>query len=157
VSTVNARPDLSQMTDPASLRQYMTYQARQGRQDLYWAALRRLCEIEGREHDSPLETDFWRAILAGEELLHRKHGKRVLLARTRQKINRVGVLKTVEELVRRKNPSDGFALMVEGGLWDLTAEYLAIKHAHLFAADTVHAAQARLRDAGVALPAAGAP
>uniref|UniRef100_UPI000E716597 hypothetical protein n=1 Tax=Teichococcus vastitatis TaxID=2307076 RepID=UPI000E716597 len=131
MSDVNSRPDLSRMTGPESLRRYMAYQEQQGRQDLYWAAFRRLCEIEGRAHDGPLETDFWRAIIAGEELLQRKHGKRVLLSRTRQKIGRVGILKTVEDLVQKKTASDGFALLVEGGLHDLTAEYLAIKHAHL--------------------------
>src|SRR6478609_9747543 len=117
------------MNDSAEVRKYMAYQEGQGRQDLFWIGFRRLCELEGRSHDIPLDTDFWRAIIAGEELLHRKHGKRVLLARTRQKIARVGILKTVEDLVTNKAPSEGFAILVEGGLWDLTAEYLAIKHA----------------------------
>ncbi|MFC7738237.1 hypothetical protein ACFQX4_20965 [Roseomonas sp. GCM10028921] len=150
-------PDLSGMTDPAALRKYMDYQTQKKRQDLYWVAFRRLCEIEGHGNGSPLEMDFWRATIAGEELLHRKHGKRVLLARTRQKVARVGVQKTVEDLVTSKKPSEGFYLLVEGGLWDLTAEYLAIKHSGLFSDRAVAAARARLESADVTLPAVDIP
>ena len=72
--------------------------------------------------------------------------------RTRQKIARVGVLKTVGDLALTTKPSEGFGILVEGGFADLTAEYLVIRHAHRFAEDVVSGARARLELAGVALP-----
>ena len=150
-------PNLSRLSNPVAVRNYMAYQQEAGRMDLYWAGFRRLAELEGGIHASPLDTDFWRALIAGEELLHRKHGKRVLLARTRQKIGRAGILQTVEDLVLKKTPSEGFALLVGGGLWDLTAEALAIKHKEQFSETVVDAARKRLQAAGVVVPGPTTP
>jgi hypothetical protein len=45
----------------------VAYHEKRGNADVYRAGFRRLCEIEGRSHDNPLQTDFWRAIVAGED------------------------------------------------------------------------------------------
>lgn len=148
--------DVSQLRDVQAARNYLDNVKRLGRDDLYPAALRRLCELSGQPHDGPHDPvvpAFWRAIAAAEEILRNKHGKTVRLARTRQKIERVGVHRTVEDLALGKQESEGFRILVENGLGDLTAEYIVLSHAARFSPEAVIAARGRLEQAGIALPA----
>ena len=46
-------------------------------------------------------------------------------------------------------PTEGFKLLVEKGLPELTAEYLVVKHETRFPLAAVEAAKERLRDADV--------
>lgn len=133
-------------------RNYLANVRKAGRTDLMAAAFRRLCELTGQDDSDPLVVDFWRAIAAAEEVLREERGKTVRLARTRQKIERVGVRQTVEDLVMARKPSDGFAILTGAGLGDLTAEYLAVKHAGQFSAEVAAAARKRLDEAGVVYP-----
>lgn len=144
--------DVARLSTVKDARAYLENVKRLGRDDLYAAAFRRLCELSGQEHDDPLVLDFWRAIAAAEEVLREQRGKTVRLSRTRQKIARVGVHKTVEDLAMAKEPSDGFAILTEAGLGDLTAEYLVIKHASKFSPGAITAARDRLANARIAAP-----
>lgn len=144
--------DVSRLSNVSDARAYLDNVKRLGRQDLYAAAFRRLCELEGQSHGDALDLDFWRAIAAAEEVLREQRGKTVRLARTREKIKRVGVQRTVEDLALKKQPSDGFAILTGAGLGDLTAEYLVLKHAERFTAEAAAAARHRLESAGVRLP-----
>ena len=58
----------------------------QQRMDVYWQAFRRLCELEGRNYDDPLEQEFYATLAAYEELLTAKNGKTTKASRTRQKL-----------------------------------------------------------------------
>ena len=149
--------DVSRLSTVKDARAYLDNVKRLGRTDLYADAFRRRCELEGAGHDDPLALDFWRAIAAAEQILREQRGKTVRLSRTRQKIERVGVQKTVEDLTLAKHPSDGFAILTDAGLGDLTAEYLVIKHAGQGSAAAGAAARSRLSGAGIAALAAVAP
>lgn len=144
--------DVSRLSNVKDAQAYLDNVKRLGREDLYPAAFRRLCELSGQNHDDPLDLDFWRAIAAAEEVLRQERGKTVRLSRTREKIKRVGVQRTVEDLALKKQPSDGFAILTGAGLSDLTAEYLVLKHAGRFTAEAVGAARQRLLEAEVPLP-----
>jgi len=150
--------DPSRLQDGKAARAYLDNVKRLGRDDLYPAAFRRLCELSApppdgdAPEDDPLVTDFWRAITALEEVLRDQHGKVVRASRTRQKVKRVGVRKTVEDLALSRAESDGFRILTAHGLGDLTAEYLVVKHAERFPAAAVAAARARLQAAAVTLP-----
>ncbi len=146
--------DVSRLSTAKDARAYLDNVRRLGRTDLYAEAFRRLCELEGQDHGDPLVVDFWRAIAAAEQVLREQRGKTVRLARTRQKINRVGVHRTVEDLALSKKPSDGFAILTEAGLGDLTAEYLVLKYESRFSAEAVTVARARLQEGGIAGPVA---
>ena len=76
----------------------------------------------------------------------------VRASRTRQKVKRVGVRKTVEDLALSKQASEGFRILTGHGLGDLTAEFLVLKHAGRFSTDAVAAARARLEAAAVPVP-----
>ena len=84
--------------------------------------------------------------------LREQRGKTIRLSRTRQKIARVGVHKTVEDLAMSKKASDGFAILTGAGLADLTAEYLVLTYRDRFSAELLRQ-QARLIGAGITLPA----
>jgi hypothetical protein len=146
--------DPTRIATAEEARTYLANVRRAGREDLVPAAFRRLCELTGQDDTDPLVADFWRAIAAAEEVLRQQRGKTVRLARTRQKITRVGVHKTVEDLVLASKPSDGFAILADAGLGDLTAEYLTAKHAERFSPEVVAAARTRLAAAGIAAPEA---
>lgn len=63
----------------------------------------------------------------------------------------------MEDLALSKKPSDGFAILTEAGLGDLTAEYLVLKYETRFSAEAVTAARARLQEVGIAGPVAVTP
>ncbi|WP_146203606.1 hypothetical protein [Azospirillum sp. TSH100] len=154
--------DPTVIQDAKTARDYLNNVRRLGRTDLYPAAFRRLCELSGQPpgdnppEDVALVADFWRAIAALEEILRDQHGKVVRASRTRQKVKRVGVRKTVEDLALSKQESEGFRILTEHGLGDLTAEYLVLKHVGQFSDNAVAAARLRLEAAAVALPGASA-
>lgn len=144
--------DLSHLRDVQSARNYLANVKRLGRTDLYPAAFRRLCELSGGAHDDPVAFEFWRAIIALEEILREARGKTVRLGRTRPKIKRVGELRTIEDLVLAPRESEGFRLLVEHRLGDLTAEYIVLRHPDRFSPAAADAARKRLEGAGIVLP-----
>jgi len=64
----------------------------------------------------------------------------------------VGKLKTPESLASRKHPSDGFQMLVDAGLADLTAEYIVLRYPTSFSADALRISKSRLEEHGIALP-----
>jgi hypothetical protein len=144
--------DVSQLRDVQAARNYLANVKRLGRADLYPAAFRRLCELSGQAHDDPVAFEFWRAIIALEEILRDARGKTVRLGRTRPKIAQVGELRTMEDLVLARKESEGFRLLVEHGLGDLTAEYIVLRHSDRFSPEAAAAARERLEGAGIPLP-----
>lgn len=70
-----AKP-ISSYTDPKQLQTLMKNAKRQGRDDVYFEAFRRKCELAGLNYDDPLERDFWSMLAAYEELGATKTGGR---------------------------------------------------------------------------------
>ena len=139
-------PDLSNEWDRKKLRNWMTNAKRLGRNDVYRAALRQLCRIEGRNIDDPLESEFAIVMRALEEALTAEAGKTKRLSRTRQKLDRVGVRKTLADLALKPKPSLGFIKLVEFNMADMSAEALILKYRDEFEPHVVEAAAKRLRE-----------
>lgn len=135
-------------TEPAALRRIMENADRLGVRAVYDAAFRRFAEVSAEGAPGTVEHDFWRAIHALEAALSSERGKTTRLSRTRQKLARVGVTRTVDELATAPEPSDGFAMLVERGMWELSAEALVLRHIGSFPPKTVEAARTRLAAAG---------
>jgi len=87
-------PDLANEWDKTKLRNWMANAKRLGRNDVYQAAFRQLCRVEGRNIEDPLEAEFAAVMRALEEALTEESGRTKRLSRTRQKLNRVGVRQT---------------------------------------------------------------
>ena len=142
-------PDLSTEWDRTKLRNWMANAKRHGRDDIYRAAFRQLCRVEGRNIDDPLEADFATRIRALEEALTAEAGKTKRLSRLRQKLNRAGVRQTLADLAVTAQPSLGFMKLLEFNMADMSAEALILKYRDEFSPDIVDAASTRLAKYGV--------
>lgn len=138
-------------TDPAKLRTLRKNAQRLGVKEVEDAAFQRLIEILPEETPASIEHDFWKTIHAFEEILREERGKTVRLSRTRQKIDRVGVMRTLIDFAISKTPTDGFNMLIERGLPELTGEALVLKHREHFEPAVLASAQSRLEAAAVDL------
>jgi hypothetical protein len=138
-------------TDPVKLRRLRENAQRLGAIEVDDAAFKRLLEILPEETPGSIEHDFWKTIHAFEEILRDERGKTVRLSRTRQKIDRVGVKKTLIDFATSKKPTDGFNMLIERSLPELTGEALVLKHSEHFDSAVIGAAKSRLEGAGVDL------
>lgn len=82
-------------------------------------------------------------------MLSEERGKTVRLSRTRQKIARVGVMQTLRDLVMSKTPAQGFEMLLERNMPELTGETVVLRHKEHFEAEVDAAAYLRLEAAGV--------
>lgn len=140
---------IAKSTDANQLRRFRENAKRMGVTVVADAAFRRLIEVLPEEAPGSIEHDFWMTIHAFEEVLRDERGKTVRLSRTRQKIGRVGVKQTLIDFATSKAPTDGFNMLIERGLPELTGEALVLKHSESFDSDVQVAAKQRLQDAGV--------
>lgn len=136
-------------TDADQLRRFRENAQRMGVTAVADAAFRRLIEVLPDQEPGSIEHDFWMTIHAFEEVLRDERGKTVRLSRTRQKIGRVGVKQTLIDFATSKAPTDGFNMLIERGLPELTGEALVLRHSESFDPEAQSAARQRLEDAGV--------
>jgi hypothetical protein len=136
-------PDLINEWDEGKLRNWMANAKRLERHDIYQAAFRQLCRIEGRDLDDPLAAEFAGVMRALEEALTAEAGKTKRLNRTRQKLKRAGVRKTLADLALKPQPSIGFLKLIEFGMANLSAEFLILKYRTEFEPAVIEAAQKR--------------
>lgn len=136
-------------TDADQLRRFRENAQKKGVTVVADAAFRRLIEILPEQAPGSIEHDFWMTIHAFEEVLRDERGRTVRLSRTRQKIGRVGVKQTLIDFATSKAPTDGFNMLIERGLPELTGEALVLKHSESFDPEVQAAAKQRLEDAGV--------
>lgn len=146
---VASKPDLSNEWDRDKLRNWLANARRLGREDVYRDAFRQLCRVEGRNLDDPLDAEFAAVMRALEEALTEEAGKTKRLNRTRQKLGRAGVRKTLSDLALKPQPSMGFLKLLEFGMADMSAEALILKYATEFDGSVVGAARSRLKKYGV--------
>jgi hypothetical protein len=147
------KPDLSNEWDKGKLRNWMANAKRLKRHDVYQDALRQLCRIEGRNIDDPLESEFASVMRALEEALTEESGRTKRLNRTRQKLGRDGVRKTLAYLALKPQPSLGFKKLLEFNMADMSAEALVLKYHEEFDNVVVAAARRRLEEYGVEMSA----
>lgn len=138
-------------TDADQLRRFRDNAVRMGEEAVAAAAFQRLIQILPQEAPGSFEHAFWMTIHALEEVLKEERGKTVRLARTRQKIDRVGVRRCAIDLVTSTAASEGFNMLIDRELPELTAEALVLRYADEFEAEVPAAARERLQEAGVDL------
>lgn len=136
---------ISEYTNQAGLRNLMRNAKRLKRDDIWQQAFRRLCELEGLNQTDPLHRDFYATLRAYEELLTHKNGRTTRASRTRQKLRNKGVIQCLEDWATSSAPTEGFNLLVDSGMPELTGEHLVIKYADRFSQSAVAAATARLQ------------
>lgn len=143
------------MTDADRLRNLMKNAKKRGEKDVEHAAFLRLVAVQPQEKPGSVEHSFWMTIYAFEEILREERGKTVRLSRTRQKIARVGERQTLIDFALDSSPTDGFKMLIERNLPQLTGEAIVLKHSGEFDPKIVDAARKRLEDAQVDLSTIG--
>ena len=138
---------IAKMTDGAGLRTLMSNARRLNREDVYRQAFKRLCSLEGLNLSDPLEREFYDVLNAYEELLTEKNGRTTKASRTRQKLKNKGFEQCLIDWALGPS-TDGFKLLIERGVKELTAEYLVVKYERRFPPAVVEAARKRLGDGG---------
>ena len=134
-------------SDPKKLRQIAANADKQANAEVRETARRRLYQVLPAEEPGTLEYDVWQSIHALEDTLSNERGKTTRLARTRQKIKRDGETTTVADLIL-KRASDGFRMLVDRNLPELTFEAVSLRHADRFEKHVLTAAKDRLVEAG---------
>ena len=115
------------------------------------AAFRRLIALVPGVEPGSVEHDFWRTVNAFEQTLTEERGKTTRLARTRQKVGKVGVVQTLRDWALNGHDTDGFRMLLDRGMPELTGEAIALRHSDRFEQPTLDAARQRLVGAGVDL------
>jgi hypothetical protein len=98
-----------------------------------------------------VEHDFWQTIHAFEHVLSEERGKTTRLSRTRQKVARAGVVQTLHDWAMSAKSTDGFDMLLERNIPELTGEAIVLRHALQFGAEVVAAAKRRLEAADIDL------
>jgi hypothetical protein len=140
---------IAKCDDPKLLRTWIENAEKKKDPVIADAAFRRLVSLVPAEKKGTVEHDFWQSIHALEFVLSKEKGKTTRLSRTRQKINRVEVVQTLKDLALSKKPSAGFAMLIERGMPELTAEAVILRHPKTFDEEVCAAAHERLVSAGV--------
>ena len=134
--------------DEIKLRNWIANANREGVEEVEDAARRRLIELRASKDvddpSDPIVLDFWKSISALEQELSDERGKTIRLSRTRQKIARVGVEKTLTDLALQPQPSEGYHLLRERGVLDLSAEAVVLRFPERFGEGVLEAARKRL-------------
>ena len=133
--------------DAKKLRQLAANADEKGVPELANAARLKLYSILPGDDPSTLEFAVWQSIYALEDVLKQERGKTIMLSRTRQKIARQGVARCVADLVLGK-PSDGFQMLLEREMLELSFEAIALRFSDRFEEDVLDAARQRLNDVG---------
>lgn len=140
---------IEQSVDPKALRQIAANARGKGELAVARAAELRLYAVLPSEEPGTFEHDVWQSIHALEGTLTAERGKTTRLGRTRQKIARVGELDTIRDLILGKKPSEGFFMLIERRMDDLTFEAVALRHPDRFDEAVLEAATARLKSVDI--------
>ncbi len=136
-------------TDPERLRSIGVNARKLGEFDVARRADLKLYQVLPKEAPGTLEYDVWKSIHALEGTLTQEREKTTRLSRTRQKITAVGELETIKALVMKPKPSEGFHMLIEREMSELTFEAVVLRHPEQFDEIVLSAAKVRLIDAGI--------
>lgn len=141
--------------DPAQLRRIHVNARANGEAAVAEAAFRRLISLVPAARPGTLEHDFWAMVNAFEFILTEEAGKTTRLSRTRQKVARDGVPRTLSDWATAPAETEGFRMLMGRALPELTGEAIVLRHPEAFGAEVVAAARARLVANAVDLAALG--
>lgn len=134
--------------DPKQLEQIAANARKAGQDSIERYALLKLYRTLPAADPGTFEHDVWQSIHALEGALKRERGKTVRLARTRDKIKRLGEHRTVSDLMMAAKPSDGYDMLIYCGMVAQTFEAVVLRHPDRFQESQRDAAAMRLTGSG---------
>lgn len=110
------------------------------------ARAKRFRLLAGRHDDATTEVVVQgiQAVYAYEGALSRTRKKKVRASRTWQKIDRVGVVQTLEDVVKRKKETEAFRTLASMDLLEFSFEAVVLRHPDNFSTDAIARARERL-------------
>ena len=110
-------------------------------------ARRRAVELRAISFGSTkeVELELLKALYAYEEVLTEKNKKTTRASRTWQMIKKYGIISTAERAVNRPIEPNGYKVLVQMGMQDLTFESVIVRHPDSFNEEVVIRAQERLK------------
>jgi hypothetical protein len=116
--------------------------------DLAREARRRAVMLRAAAHGATTaaEQEAWGALYAYERVLATRRGRNIAASRTRQMIDRYGIIGAVERAVNRPADPTGYTLLAEMGMQDLTFEAVVLGHPEAFSSEAVARSRQRLKD-----------
>ena len=140
---------IARCNEPDKLRALIKNARDQGGILVADAAFRKLVSLVPSERPGTIEHDFWQTVHAFEYVLAEERGRTTRLTRTRQKVAKVGVRQTLKDWALSGKDTEGFKMLLERGMAELTGEAIVLRHAPSFEPLVVEAARERLSQAGV--------
>ena len=140
---------ISDCRDPEKLRTWIKNARIRNEAKIADAAFRRLISLVPSELPGSVEHDFWQTVHAFEYTLSEERGRTTRLSRTRQKVSRVGVVETLKGWALDDKQTQGFEMLLERGMPELTGEAIVLRHSDKFDVKVQAAARGRLVKAGV--------
>lgn len=144
--------DPKSLNDADALCQLMTNAERLGDTALARSCRARIFELAGINYEDPIDRGLWSAIVAYEDTLLRKHGKKQQASYTRRKVKEKGAITTLSDWCLGTRSTSGFEALVKDGLVEFTGEYVVLQNEGRFPREVVEAARARLADYEIDLP-----
>jgi hypothetical protein len=142
---------IAKSSDAAELKRLIANARNAGVEIVADAAFKKLISIVPGEEPGSVEYDFWQTINAFEHILSEENGRTTRLARTRQKVARVGVLQTLQDWALSVKETEGFKMLTDRKMAELSGEAIILRHADRFSPEVCAASEARLLAAGAAL------
>jgi hypothetical protein len=138
--------------DHDALRRVAKRAQEQGHINVAKAALARLCQLEGLDHNDPVAREIWEGVAALEEIRSMINGKRTRSEYTRRKLRNKGAIQSVEEWAHDGKETTGFSLLTEHGFVDKTAEYIVLRYPQRFSEKAITASKKKLNEHGIPFP-----
>lgn len=137
---------IARLTTPKAARTFAKNAAERGRPDLETEALEHARTLQAIQdgHTSPAQRAIATALYAYEEAQSQLKGRTFRANRTRQMIANRGALAAAERMVLNRRPSQGYEVLEEAGLQELSFEAIIVRFPNEFSSQAVRAAQARL-------------
>jgi hypothetical protein len=129
---------------PSDLKKLMVNAKSAGRDDVYNAALVRLCELSGIDYEDPVEREFHGVLTAYENFLAERNGRTTAASYTRRKLKDKGVIQCLEDWATADHETDGFQALMGKRLTHLTGEHIVLKYPDRFSKEAVDGARKRL-------------
>jgi hypothetical protein len=137
---------VSRLRSPKDCEIFSRNALKEGRPDLAAEATQRGIELKAAAHGATTdaEKECLEAIYAYEEILFRKHGKRIRASRTWQMIKKRGIIASIEYAVDRPDGTAGFTALKEVGLENFAFEAVILRHASLFSDSAIKRSRERM-------------
>lgn len=138
---------VARLKTPEACEQFAINVEERGKPELAAEARRRAVELRAAAHgaSTAVEREALEAVYAYERVLFARHGRKTTASRTWPMIDRYGIIKAVERIVRRKKETAGYTALVTMGLQDMAFEAVVLRHPEVFSKEAVEQSRERLR------------